>query len=133
VSIVDKVSDGLLWIGIGWWVLALALTAVREGVERVRIVRWSRVAQAFAGLALLLHALLLRDITVGCLALLWIVVAMRAVRNAVAALPVEVAMPHGAPLLRRGKRPELRVIRGGAARGSAPRAGARTPHVRPNA
>ena len=129
----DNSSEALLWIAMGVWSLALAVAAVRGGAGRVRIRGWVGLAQAFVGAALLVHAVVVPDVTVGCLAVLWIAVTLRGIRTDATAAQPDSYVSNTSMSGRRGKRPELRVIRGGAGRTSAVRSSARGTHVRPNA
>jgi hypothetical protein len=133
VAIVDKVSEALVWIALGAWALALAFAAAHEGARRARMRVAAGVAQAFAAAALLAHAALLSDVSVGCLAALWIGVTLRGIGAEFRGLRAEPSFAHSAASVRRGgKRPELRVIRGGGSRLPPARSGHGT-HVRPNA
>lgn len=133
MAILDNVSEALVWIALGAWALALALAAAHQGVRRARMRVAAGVAQTFAAGALLAHAALLSDVSVGCLAVFWIGVTLRGIGAEFRGLRVEPFSAHSAAGVRRGgKRPELRVIRGGGSR-LPPARSAHGTHVRPNA
>ena len=133
----ETLSESLLWVAFTAWAFALARTFTRErGAARGSA--WLALgAQAFASVALLARALTTHDFALACIALLWVALTLRAVhvhlqeqdgsarreRN-IASFPVPRAT---------GKRPDLRVIRGGAARAPSSRTGTRSRELRPNA